>query len=456
MSKIPIIMATDNNFVFQTGLAISSLLKNKKSNTVYQIYILSDGKLSSEGKKLINEICHKCGSDSAEYLDVPAEMFQQFEGEGHISVATYYRFVIADLLNDKEKCIFVDADTLILGDLTEAYSIDLKNNYLAAVLDCGIQYNWDNYREYFKEKEIPGEKEYFNAGFLVMNLAQMRLDNLKEKLIAEARNTYKLMDQDVLNICCRGKVIYLPLKYNFFAAYYQNGNFLKGTRYSEEEIMEAEENPIIIHYASAFKPWVNVAYDKEGLWWKEAELHKEYKQYDELKMRAFSEPKRLSWKNIIERCQEKENVIVFGYSNIGKSVVDMLHINGIQHVSAICDNDREKCGECYGNIPVKGIEEALEQVNNYQIVITSQNYSKEMKAQLLSLGIDSEDISVYVKKNFPYYYKLDRRYFREEIEEIFLKKYGQLEPYKLEVQTLVDSVNEDRLIFKQLLNRWRL
>lgn len=456
MSKIPVIMATDNNYVFQAGVAISSLLRNKRSNTAYQIYMLSDGKLGSEEKKLINEICHKYGSDCVEYVDVPVEEFQNIESEGHISVATYYRFVIPELLNDIEKCIFVDVDTLILGDLTEAYSIDLKNNYLAAVLDCGIQYNWDNYREYFKEKKIPGEKEYFNAGFLVMNLAQMRTDNLKEKLFAEAKNKYKLMDQDMLNICCRGKVIYLPLKYNFFAAYYQNGNFLKESRYSEVEIMEAEKNPIIIHYASAFKPWVNIAYDKEGLWWKEAELNKEYKQYDELKVRAFSEPKRLSWKNIVEKCHTKENVIVFGYSNIGKSVVDMLYINGVKHVRAICDNNTEKRGEYYRNIPIKGIEDVLKQGNNYHIVITSQNYSKEIKAQLLALGVESEDISVYVKKNFPYYYKLDRRYYREEVEEIFLKKYGQLEPYKLEVQTLVDSVNEDRLIFKQLLNRWRL
>lgn len=38
--------------------------------------------------------------------------------------------------------------------------------------------------------------------------------------------------------------------------------------------------------------------------------------------------------------------------------------------------------------------------------------------------------------------------FREEIEEVFLKKYGQLEPSKLEIQKIIDSVNEDRLIFK--------
>lgn len=148
---------------------------------------------------------------------------------------------------------------------------------------------------------------------------------------------------------------------------------------------------------------------------------------------------------MVEKCLAKKNVMVFGYSDIGKSVVDMLQINGVGQIRVICDNNKEKQGGNYRNIPVKGIEGALGDLgSSYHIVITSQNYANEISRQLQLCGIRREDMSVYMNKNFPYYYKLDKKYLKVEIEEIFLKKYGTLDKYRKEIDKCLRMVRGDR------------
>lgn len=442
MNKIPIVMATDDNYAFQTGVAISSIIKNKKKDTEYEFFILENGKLADQSKEKIQ---NTFGRDvDIHFLYVDEKKFREAYTAIYISVATYYRFLIMDLLPQYDKCIYLDVDLLVLFDLNAVYELNIEDYYLASVLDCGIQYYNEKYKSYLLEMDISSDKEYFNAGFLVMNLKKMRQDNLKNKLMEYVGHPFKMMDQDILNKCCRGYVKYLPLKYNLFAGYYQHEYCLKNKAYSEQEIREAQESPAIIHYASSYKPWINVAYDKNGIWWEYARKFQNDENTDDLYNKAKLKQKECMWKNILEKCENDVPVIVFGFSDIGKKVIDTLQICGVGNIIGICDNDKQKLGNQYKNIEVYRIEELLKRIDQkFVIVITSQNYAKEIHEQLIDLGVDEDRICIYKEKGMPYYFKIDFNYYKEEVEELIIKKYGRSDKYIMNSSDVLNKLQDN-------------
>ena len=61
---------------------------------------------------------------------------------------SYYRLIVADLLpNNLNKCIYLDFDICVCKDLTELFIIDLKDNYIAGVVDPEYYFSEeDNYK----------------------------------------------------------------------------------------------------------------------------------------------------------------------------------------------------------------------------------------------------------------------------------------------------------------------
>ena len=54
---------------------------------------------------------------------------------------SYYRLIVADLLpNNWSKCIYLDLDICVCKDLTELFNIDIKDNYIAGVVDPEYYY----------------------------------------------------------------------------------------------------------------------------------------------------------------------------------------------------------------------------------------------------------------------------------------------------------------------------
>ena len=54
----------------------------------------------------------------------------------HKALSSYYRLLVGDLLpKELDKCIFLDVDICVCKDLSEIFNIDIKDNYIAGVLD---------------------------------------------------------------------------------------------------------------------------------------------------------------------------------------------------------------------------------------------------------------------------------------------------------------------------------
>ncbi len=146
------------------------------------------------------------------------------------------RFFFASLFPQYEKIIMFDVDTLFVNDISESFFIPLETHYFGAVREKDlIAMNRNSAKDLYELRQMhaksigvtdafPNLEEaqilfdnYFNAGFLALNLKSWREENLENQLIAFflLKNEKLLFsDQDALCFVCRGRILELPYSYN--------------------------------------------------------------------------------------------------------------------------------------------------------------------------------------------------------------------------------------------------
>ena len=256
---IPIVMASDENYLLPTCATIVSILENGASENIYKIYLLVSRQYLDMDKGVFAKLKERYSNFDYQYLTVNEDLFANAATTNyHITVETYYRLVISDLLPECDKCLYLDGDLLVQCDVAEIFNADMENNYLAAVKDIGMQCGQGPYyTQHQEELGFDSMESYFNAGVLVFNLAQIRKDNMVPVFLKAIEKKYTIEDQDILNVTCKGRIRYLPIKYNTFSGFLDKPEFYNCGRYPEEELNEIEEDRIsIIHFAGGQdKPW---------------------------------------------------------------------------------------------------------------------------------------------------------------------------------------------------------
>ena len=170
--------------------------------------------------------------------------------------------MLADFLPNINKIIYLDGDTIILTDLSEMINIKMENKFIMGFLDNGYKFSNTFGIKTFK---------YITAGVILLNLKEMRINNITDKFldfIYKKRKLLKQEDQTVLNIVLHDKIGILPAKYGLwtffnksqlsFHNHYQK-NYSKFQCYYDTEINEAYDNPGILHYVIQ-KPFKNKYY----------------------------------------------------------------------------------------------------------------------------------------------------------------------------------------------------
>ncbi len=186
-----------------------------------------------------------------------------------------------------EKCIFLDADTLVMRDLSELYHADLQGSLIGACPQPAFAISCRKYfsisldsilspartkrrrSELQKTAEMVGypveelATKYFNSGVILMDTAAIRdADPTGGRLSAlgAKKQWATWQDMERLNAYFNGETQYLDLRWNV----YRDFNPLNLMYVSSKllaEIKEARKNPGILHYTSIYdrqswqRPW---------------------------------------------------------------------------------------------------------------------------------------------------------------------------------------------------------
>ena len=261
MNKINIAFCINDAYADKVAVVMTSILENHPLQNI-SFYIFSSD-LKNETLQKLSKLKTKYKNFSLERIFVPTDKFSKLKlNINYISIETYYRYIIADLLPQIDKILYLDADLIVNKNIIDFYNSSLDNNYLIGIEDLFIKHS--NYKSFinFTDNDL-----YINAGVLLMNLRKIRQDNLSEKLInanIELQNKIKYQDQDILNIVCKGKIKSADSIFNF-----ANENI----SYETEKWNEAR----IIHYTGPQKPW-----QKQKLKLSHALKFWKHKKYDRL------------------------------------------------------------------------------------------------------------------------------------------------------------------------------
>jgi lipopolysaccharide biosynthesis glycosyltransferase len=265
-TAIPIVLASDENYMKYMYVTMISILENKKNRTFCDFYLLVPEKFDEEFTSKfegLEETYQNCKVNFVEMGDIFQDRVMMIN---HISLPTYYRLKIAQILPETyDKAIYLDSDVIVLKDLTEFFNTDLTDYYVGGVKAAGYILNLGN-RSYFESIGIQDLSNYINAGVTLWNLEKIRQDDMTSVLLKLSENDYTSQDQDIINLAFCGKIKILPLKYNVMTPY-KTRYFDADDKtdffnvYGKRDAMEAAENPVIIHYADENKPW-----DDEKIW----------------------------------------------------------------------------------------------------------------------------------------------------------------------------------------------
>lgn len=265
---VSVVIASDDNYVPHLGALIASIFANISKRSSIDLLVL-DGGISQENQDMLQRLVP---SDSSLHFIPMRDEFTSYFTHMHFSRATFYRLILDGILKSRDKIIYIDCDTIVLGDLCELWEIDMEDKPIAAVHDYIMEHFCQSNvlsvdftgslpaRTYLCDYVgIPAEHcdHYFQAGLLIMNLRRIREMGLSKRMTDSLMaRKYWFLDQDILNKYFCGSHISLPAEWNFVNCTDDIRSSLDRSR--TRELEEARRHPKLIHYAGyEAKPWVN-------------------------------------------------------------------------------------------------------------------------------------------------------------------------------------------------------
>ena len=269
---IPIILATDINYLPQTSVTITSVLENGNKRAAYKFYILMPGGIKAEDVSIIENVICKYPNSSVKYINMGNKFADAKLNISHITSPTFYRLNAPSLFPQYDKMIYLDSDVIVEKDLCEFYSIDIEDYYVGGVKAASYHSAKNGNAIYCENNELPAIDQYINAGVILLNLKKLREDDIEKEFMIRAKKGFRSQDQDVINGACYGHIKLLPYKYNCMITKYENVEAQLLNCFTMEEILEAHNRPMTIHYAAQEKPWKTFDCALSDRWWKYARI----------------------------------------------------------------------------------------------------------------------------------------------------------------------------------------
>lgn len=252
MKEINIAMATDDNYVFPTSVAIKSVVMNKKDENLnfYVFYI----NLKNENKELLQ----KCSSNTVNIrlISIKDEVIPNL-GSIYVSKTSLIRlFIYKYLPIDVNKILWLDGDILALDSLMELYDTDIENYYFAGYKDAKIK------KIDYERLNLNLTYKYINVGVLLINISKLRefdFESMVNNFVNDSKYVLSYLDQDIIN-----KLFLDKNKIKVIDNYNRFNKYADMVRLSEIK----RNNICLLHYEGPHnKPWKGSACRHYYRWW---------------------------------------------------------------------------------------------------------------------------------------------------------------------------------------------
>ncbi len=275
-NAITVCFTSSDYFVPMCGVAVVSLITNTSKYRKYDILIFTSG-MSDRNKKLIGSLA--TGNCSIRFVEFEEGIFsKEIATHDSYNIYTYYRLMIPQLCQSYKKVLYLDSDMVINRDVADIFDVNIDGFYAAAVLDLTIL-TWQVMKErhplysYLESLGLTEPGTYMQGGVALYNIRMINENYAINDLIkmANARH-YQNCDQELLNICFRGKIKFLRQNWNVVVmhpAYVDLYDFWMPKKYYDAYVT-ARKEPYIIHYSFQQIPSYQIDVDMYEYFWKYA------------------------------------------------------------------------------------------------------------------------------------------------------------------------------------------
>lgn len=250
---IKVCYTCDNNYAEYVTVSIASILKNANKNDNLTFYVISND-ITEDRMEKIQKLKY-IKDFNVNFISPKEEIFNDFKNiktTEYLPLASFFRLKIASLIQNEDKIIYLDPDTIIEKSLNDFFNTDITDCFCAGIPDIG-------YKKHGKRLGFSPNNKYINSGVLLINLKKWRDDNAEEKFSNNAKqysSSFILGDQDIINKSFENQILIVNNKWNV-----QVINFCSRSDYSQKFN--------ILHYTGRQKPWKFASYiPQKGVWFK--------------------------------------------------------------------------------------------------------------------------------------------------------------------------------------------
>ena len=237
---IHIAFNSDDKFFMQMGVTVVSIVENNKDKC-FSFHVFCDG-VSDDNLAKVKQLAEKYQQNFYVYI-MDMKPFQTFHIKTkHFSRVTYLRSVMPKILKLlTDKYLYMDADMLCVGDISEITSIDLDGYPFAAASETpqAVAYK----TSFLHQKS----GKHFNDGLMWIDIAEWEKEQITEKIFsyqgADPRR-FSGQSQDIMNLVLDGEIKFIDRRFN--------GGSDKGV--------------LIYHFCGRNKPWHMVISERDKLW----------------------------------------------------------------------------------------------------------------------------------------------------------------------------------------------
>lgn len=293
-----IVYASDDGFAEILGVSLVSLFENSGDMKEIRVYILDSG-ISKHIRERIEEVCTRYQRSLPVWLkarNITEELGMRVAADRG-SLSQFARlFVASDLPGDLERVLYLDCDIIFCQSVSLLWNLDMHGKTIAALNDAFS-------RQYRANINLEPEDVMFNSGVMLIDLNRWKRQKVEERLlkfIAMKQGRIQQGDQGALNAilsrdtyCFHPRFNSVTIFYDF--TYHELYVYRKpaGKYYTEAEIKEATEHPVIIHFTTSFlsrRPWVKDCHHRY------CELWRNYKAKSPWSDEPLREDTRPAWK----------------------------------------------------------------------------------------------------------------------------------------------------------------
>jgi lipopolysaccharide biosynthesis glycosyltransferase len=242
---LSIASAVNNSYVLPLAVMLTSLKQHLSRDLRPELYLLHAG-IPDSSLELISSIL-----DTHPIL-LSREHLSAAPRTSHFPPEAAAPLLLPELLPLRlERILFLDADMLVLDDLSELWATPLETEVLAAVRDAAVP-DCASPRgvKGWQASGIPAGTPYFNCGLLLIDLERWRRCEVTPRVrryLESTREPIDFLHQEGLNAVLWDNWKPLGARWNLLASH-------AGRPYGRIA-PEAWQNPGLVHFSGRMKPW---------------------------------------------------------------------------------------------------------------------------------------------------------------------------------------------------------